>query len=184
MTVNIINGGSRAEQRKKVLFEELKSQNIIDFKLWEGVKDPTSVIRSISLSHKEIVQDAKDKGLKMVCIAEDDIMFLGDLAFAYFIFNIPEKFDIYLGGVFLGVLKDNVAERFTGMTLYIVHENFYDTFLASDNSQHIDQWLADKGMYVVCDPFIVRQHNGWSDNSQQYANYDQMFTHRNLYNKK
>jgi hypothetical protein len=67
------------------------------------------------------------------------------------------------------------------MTCYTIHQNFYNTFLSTPDEEHIDAALANKGKYVVCNPFTVRQHNGWSSNSRQHCNYDQMFLNRKMF---
>lgn len=179
--INIIHMPDRAD-RMEILLVELKNQKINNFNLWDGVHDQESIIKGINKAHKQIVQYAKDEGLKEVIIAEDDIKFLGEGAYDYFIENKPQDFDIYLAGIFLGIINDdNIVKEFTGMTLYIVAERFYDIFLNSDNDKHIDHALSNKGLYKVCNPFVAIQHNGVSDNQKCYCNYDIIFENRNLY---
>lgn len=180
MTLNIIHDDNQFK-RLAVLKRELETQGITDYKIWDAVHSDT-VIKSINLAHKQIVQDAKERELPFVIIAEDDLQFFGVGAYDYYMNNFPATYDIYSAGIFLGILEeDNTVKAFTGMTCYTVHQNFYNTFLATDENEHIDAALAGKGKYVVCNPFAVRQHNGWSSNSRQYSNYDHIFLHRELY---
>ena len=68
------------------------------------------------------------------------------------------------------------------MTLYIVNERFYDTFLGLNEWNNLDRELAFKGRYVVCNPFVVTQHGGYSDN-KKYAreSYDEYLQGRKLF---
>lgn len=180
--VNIIHDDNQFK-RMEVLLTELKTQGIANYKIWDAVHAET-IIKSINLAHKQIVQDAKEKELPYVMIAEDDIQFVDEGAYDYYISQMPKDFDLYLAGIFLGVLQeDNTVKEFTGMTLYMVHRNFYNTFLAVDENEHIDQALRNKGKYVVCNPFTVRQHNGMSSNARQHCNYDSLFINRKMYKK-
>ncbi len=180
MTLNIIHDDNQFK-RLEVLKQELETQEITDYKIWDAVHSDT-VIKSINLAHKQIVQDAKEIELPMVMLAEDDVQFTDKGAFNYFMSQMPKDFDLYLAGIFLGKLEeDNSVKEFTGMTLYMVHQNFYNTFLATDENEHIDAALRNKGKYIVCNPFTVRQHNGWSSNARQHCNYDQMFLNRKMF---
>jgi len=163
-TLHVINLKHRVD-RLSSFQKEAQHQAIIDFKIWEGVFIRAIPIYAILQSHKMIVADAKQKGLPRVVIAEDDIKFLGLGAWEYYLKNIPDDYDLYLGGVFSGIVKeDNTIEDFSGMTLYTVHERFYDTFLALNKIDNIDRQLARKGKYVVCNPIVVSQWGGFSDN--------------------
>lgn len=182
--LNIIHDDNQFK-RLEVLKRELETQGITDYKIWDAVHSDT-IIKSISLAHKQIVQWAKDNELPFVIIAEDDLQFFDAGAYDYYMNTFPADYDIYLAGIFLGVLNDdNTVAAFTGMSLYTVHQNFYNTFLSLNENEHIDQALKNKGKYVVCNPFTVRQHNGVSSQSGgQHCNYDQMFVNRQLYKNK
>lgn len=179
MVLNVICG-NRGERLPR-LMNEIKTQNI-DYNLWEGVFDPKSVIRSINLAHKKIVQYAKDTNMECICIAEDDVQFTCPTSYKYFIENIPQEYDLYLGGIYLGdIQEDKSVKHFTGMHLYIIHNKFYDTFLSTDPNTHIDIALADLGYYKVCNPFAAIQFNGFSANTGKEENYDAIISNRELY---
>ncbi|MCI4668213.1 MAG: hypothetical protein MRZ79_08755 [Bacteroidia bacterium] len=81
MKLNIIHLSHRTD-RWETLQQELKSQNITDYQIWEGIRDsPTR--KGISRAHKQIVLDAKNRGLPRVLIEEDDISFSDQGAFNY-----------------------------------------------------------------------------------------------------
>ena len=61
-----------------------------DYSLW-------SVVRSISASHKMIVQWAKDNNMESVTIGEQDLMFTAPDAWDYYLKQMPQSFDVYLG---------------------------------------------------------------------------------------
>jgi hypothetical protein len=74
-----------------------------------------------------------------------------------------------------------VVKAFTGMTLYIVHERFYDTFLSVNPKEHIDHALAGLGRYIVCHPFVATQHNGLSGNTGRIEQYEDLTRNRQFY---
>jgi len=183
MILNIIHDDNQFK-RLEVLKQELETQGITDYKIWDAVHSDT-VIKSINLAHKQIVQDAKERELPFVTIAEDDLQFADKGAYDYYMNHFPVNYDLYLAGIFLGKLEeDNSVKEFTGMTLYTVHRNFYNTFLATEENEHIDAALRNKGKYIVCNPFTVRQHNGWSSTARQHCNFDMMFLNRPMFKLK
>lgn len=183
-TIHVINLPERTD-RLIAFDKEATSQGIKSYKRWLGIKAQFS-FNGIRQSHQKIVQFAKDADLPFVTIAEDDVCFLGPGAFDYYISRIPDDYDIYLGGIFDGeILPDNTVKNgdFSGLTLYTVHQRFYDTFLSIRNVGHLDRLLKGMGKYVVCNPIIVSQHSGWSDNHNKiYTNYNDRLKGRKLWN--
>lgn len=180
--VNIIHNRDYPK-RKEILLKELESQNITNYQLWDAVHDVNSVEAGINKAHKQIVKWAKEEGLKEVYIFEDDIKFLGKGAWQYYLKNKPKKFDLYLGGIYLGKIENGITEKFTALHCYCVHEKFYDIFLNTDSDVHLDGALQGLGKYYVCEPFICIQHNGYSQNSKRYENFDSLWGNRKLYNE-
>ncbi len=181
MQVNIIHLPARTD-RWQTLLSELSTQKISDYRIWDGVIDPITPFRGISKAHKQIVQFAKDDDLPEILIGEDDLHFTAPGAFTYFLNSKPADYDIYLGSIYHGNLKDdNSVDFFSGLTFYIINKKFYEKFLSSSEENHLDQELKDKGKFVVCDPFAVIQHNGFSDNMKQYCNYDHYLKGRKLF---
>ncbi len=130
----------------------------------------TCVVRSINLSHKQIVKWAKDIGMKEICIAEDDLMFTAPNAWEYFLSQKPEVFDIYLWGSYIVPLSN---KKICGFQMYIIRDQFYDTFLSIDENQHIDTATCDlKGDYHYCYPFPCLQRSCWSANARAKVNYN------------
>ena len=120
--------------------------------------------------------------MQSILIAEDDIKFTDIGAFDFYLKNIPNDFDLYLGGIIWGHLEnDNSVKDFSGTMLYMIHERFYDTFLSVDEHYHIDRSLKNKGRFVVCNPMIAVQHNGFSDNLERLMNYDVYLKGRKFY---
>lgn len=168
MDLNVIYDNRRIE-RFEPLINEMIEQGI-DFKLWNAVEDKRSVIRSINLSHKQIVQYAKIKGLKEVCIGEDDLMFTGKGAWEYFLNNKPEVYDIYLACTYIPPISNNAI---CGFHLYFVHESFYDSFLSIPEDQHIDTAANElNGNFKFCYPFPCLQRSCWSANNKAITNYN------------
>ena len=143
----------------------------------------TSVKKGINLAHKQIVEYAKLKEWEDVLIMEDDIRFCGEGAFNYYLENKPKKFDIYLGGIYLGEIdEENKVKSFSGLHCYIVHSRFYDKFLSVPDDEHLDRILANMGEYYVSNPFTSIQYNGKSSQTKQEENYDNLLNGRILYN--
>jgi hypothetical protein len=149
---------------------ELAEQNINDYIVWDGIRD-VNTIRAISRSHKQIVHYAKDHKLKEVCIMEDDTIFLGNGAFDYFISHKPRSFDLYLATASNVLRREGgMIKDFRGLLLYIIHENFYDTFLSVDEHVHIDVAMKDKGDYYICPKVVAAEKSGWSYNKKRVVN--------------
>lgn len=179
MNLNIIHG-NRADRLAPII-QELDRQGIEDFEFWEGIYLP-SVKASINAAHKQIVEFAMIRGDKEVLIAEDDFVGTHHKSFQFFLDNKPKDYDLYLSQVYLGDLdENNCVSDFTGLTLYMVHERFYERFLSADPNEHLDRALSGLGKYVVCNPFAFIQRNGFSSNTGKIENYDSLLRNRNLY---
>lgn len=169
---------NRMIDRFEPLIKEMIDQGI-DFKLWDIVEDKNSVVRSINLSHKQIVLYAKIKGLKEVCIAEDDLMFTGKGAWQYFLKNKPEDYDIYLASTYIPPISNNII---CGFHLYILNERFYDAFLSINENLHIDTAANElNGKFVFCYPFPALQRSGFSSNNRAFCNYNGVLKPEDIY---
>jgi hypothetical protein len=103
-------------------------------------------------------------------------------AFQFFLENIPNEYDIYLGSIYSGILEqDNTVIDFTGLTFYLVAQRFYESFLNTKDNLHLDNALRDRGRFVVCNPFSVIQHDGFSDNKKSYCDYRNCLRDRKLF---
>jgi hypothetical protein len=194
MTLNIIHLQHRID-RAELLSAELAKQNITDYKIWDGVVHDIPFV-AIGTAHKRIVRDAKTQGLKRVLIAEDDLRATCSASFKYFLEHEPENYDLYLSSIYMGKLnEDNTVDDFSGLTLYMVHERYYDTFLATPQLNHIDRGQAEqdpdnpalrrpRGKFVVCNPFTFTQWTTYSDNHKSLMQHDIWMQGRKLYNDK
>lgn len=170
MKANVIHN-EKNFARGSVLKYELDRQKVLH-EFWPAIYK-TPVQTGISQAHKQIVFNAKKEGLKEVLIMEDDVKFPSMDGFSYFLQNKPEDYDIYLGGVYSGSPdKEGLVKSFSGLHCYMVHSSFYDDFLSIDESKHLDRGMAGKGRFVLCDPMVAIQYNGFSENTNQIMNYD------------
>jgi hypothetical protein len=164
-----------------ILYNEIKEQNIVDYKIWPGIINENTR-KAIAQAHKQIVLWATGQNKPSVIIAEDDIKFTSKGAFDFFLANEPNDYDIYLGGIFHGkVNNDNTVLDFAGTHLYIIKQHFYSTFLSLPENLDFDRELAHKGRYVVCNPFVAIQHNGYSDNKKRHQEYQMYLKNRAFY---
>jgi hypothetical protein len=176
LKLNLIVG--KRKQRVPKLLEELGRQGVTDFEFWPAIY-LHSVKAGVNAAHKQIVEYAKLAGWPEVCIAEDDLQFTSDKSLEYFLAHKPDDYHLYLSMIYLGEPgEDNTVEEFTGMTLYMVHGSFYDTFLSADPNEHIDRALAGLGKFVVCKPFVAKQYNGISANTGKWEEYDHLLKNR------
>lgn len=159
--------------------KEIASQiGLSDFELWDGIYLP-SIKASINAAHKQIVRYAQLAGWDEVCIAEDDLIFSSPNSWEYFLEHKPKDFDLYLSMVYLGTPdENNEVKDFTGLTMYIVKSKFYEKFLSVPDDDHLDRLLAGLGKYVVCQPFVAKQSNGFSSNTGKEENYDELLRNR------
>lgn len=176
MLLNIIHLETRPD-RWSVLIEEIKGQDIRDYRIWPGIRtlQPKT---GISHAHKQIVANAQAFSQPQVIIAEDDLRFTARNSYQYFLEYLPTDFDLYLGGIMYGTIKpDRTVKRFAGLTLYVVQQRFYETFLQLPDDAHLDQAMDNIGKYVICDPMIITQHDGYSDNHKKIMEYDHYQRH-------
>lgn len=164
------------------LMQELATQKITDYEFWPGVYVP-SIKRSINLAHKQIIEYGQVAGWEQTIVAEDDIQFTHPNSWNYFLSQMPEDYDIFLSMIYLGWPDENgVVKDFTGLTLYSVHSRYYETFLSVPEDEHLDRALSQtKGKFVVCNPFVAIQYNGWSSNTGKMEVYDNLLSGRELY---
>lgn len=162
------------------LFYELDRHGI-DAKIWQGIHDPNDVVRSIGLSHKQIVQFAVKHHLPQICIMEEDVWFPANDGWQYFQQNIPDSFDLYLGGAYglnytaLASIQKNPGaieiHNFAGLHCYIINASYYEKFLSLPENRHIDD-QPGLGKFYVCAPFAALQYPGWSSNAREMVDYN------------
>ncbi|MBA4054152.1 MAG: hypothetical protein C0490_05520 [Marivirga sp.] len=178
--IHLIHLSHRAD-RMAFLLKELSRQRIRDYKIWPGI-ETTQPSLGIAMAHQQIVKWAAQENLPEVIIAEDDVQFTTDGAFTYYLQNKPSKFDLYLGGITYGQLTpDGTVNDFAGAHFYTIHRKFYNIFLSQDGNMDIDRSLKNKGKFVVFNPMIAIQRNGFSDNRKQEMDYSINFKDRALY---
>lgn len=191
MIINVINvnpeteirsmvpGGTEKSKEGRVqrilsVAQQSKKYNL-EIKFWEGFTNESISALNINRSHKQIVADAKKRGLPCVCIAEDDFVISSDGAWEYYLENIPEEYDLYLAGIYSGqITEGRVMNGFSGFTMYILHERFYDFFLNINPNDHIDRALGNfcfEKMYRIVEPFCVYQLEGYSDNHRRATSH-------------
>lgn len=170
------------ESREKNVIEQLNSQGIFYHRWVDAIYDKQIPFRGCCKSHKKAVQFAKDHNLPQITICEDDIIFTKHGAFGTYLKNMPIDFDLYLGGIYNlkgeGGTLDNgkVVDYFCGMSLYTVNSRFYDFFLGLNELNNIDRELSKTTnihKYIVCNPMVVYQKNGYSFIRRETVNRDE-----------
>ncbi len=164
------------EIREQSFLKQIEEQNITDYKVWDGIYEKHDPKKGICMSHKKIIRDAKENNLPCCLIMEDDCVFSSPGAFDYFLSQVPEDYDLFMGIIYHGEIQENrVVNGFSGgVTFYLVHERFYDTLLDVADSSHIDRELGNlcfKYKYIVCQPYIVWQRDGYSENMRRQMSY-------------
>jgi hypothetical protein len=160
-----------------LLTEEMKNQGIRDYNICVPIMD-NNVVKSINISQKKIVRDAKERGDKECIIFEQDIMFTADDAWEQFLKCKPELFDIYLGGSYLKDMDVKYVSPVTKVNSYIGHhciiisERYYDRFLETNETEHIDSAQSGRGEFYLCYPMVALQRVGWSANNKVICDYN------------
>ncbi len=177
--LNIIFDNRQPDDYER-LTNEFEVQGIADYKFWDAVVLKESVVESINASHKMIVKDAKERKLKEVVIAEQDLTFPANDGWDYFLRSKPNGFDIYVACSYVPPISNNIL---CGFHLYIVSEKFYDDFLSIPNNSHIDTAANDlKGDYKYCYPFAALQRPGFSANNPgSPVNYNSLLQPTDIY---
>lgn len=177
MEIHLLYDSRPQPDKLPLVLDELERQALFLHEVWEPVPAKT-VVESISLSFKRIIQSAKSRGLCEVCIIEDDLMFASTGAWSYFIANKPKRFDIYLGGNYLLNNPDSYSkphykvEEYVGNQLIVVSEKYYDRFLSVPNKAHIDTAQKGLGDFYACWPMVALQRPGFSANAGTKVNYN------------
>jgi hypothetical protein len=189
MDMNIIHD-DRFFERFDLLKSELETQGITDYKIFPAIIDRKTVVESINASFKAIVLDAKERGLKEVMIAEDDLYFRNENGFKYFMDNKPDNFDVYIGGTYL---IDNRIEYkapivkvdgWVGNQLIIINEKYYDTYLSVPNESHIDTVQQGLGDFYLCFPMPALQRPSKSaNNNNELVNYNAILPKEFIYDE-
>jgi hypothetical protein len=177
--MNIIHNQYRPD-RWATLLHELERQGITDYRIWPAILD-NPICKGVSRAHKQIVQYAKDWKIPEIIIAEDDIKFPAKDGYKYFLSKKPEDFDLYLGGIYRGEIIEGKTTDFSSLHLYIIREKFYDTFLSTDETKHLDTELKGKGDYRVCYPFAAIQYSGFSDVERSKTNFEGLLKDKLIY---
>lgn len=143
----------------------------------------------IGMSHREAMDTAFRLG-DYVLIMEDDVIFPGMSKTIPHIDkcleNVPEKWDILLGGVYNqnGIKKYNdywnKLEDFRGLHFYIINRKAYEKIKAGYKfNDHIDKWISENGFNVyVMNPFCAMQRDGYSDNVKFVTKYNKLYWRR------
>lgn len=185
MTVHCINLLHREDRRSRAT-RQAKEQGF-EIRFWPGIINKHSLHTGICQAHKQIVQYAKEEKLSSVTIMEDDTRFFGPGAFKHYIKHRPIAYDIYLGMIYVGKIEKNVViEGWSGMTLYTVHQRFYDKFLSIPDDSQIDQRLGEMCRiykFVVCNPFVCEQDGSYSDHKMSSCDYSSLLKGRLLFGK-
>jgi len=161
--------------RKQNLLNQCADERI-KFSIESGVRGDNTPFKNISRAHKKVVQKAKDNNYPYVIVSEDDLQFVAPGAWNYYLENMPADFSLYMGVIYNGNVEDQrVIDGFSGgLTLYTVHNNFYDFFLNISEEDHIDRALGkfcDKYLYLTPPKFVVKQMGGYSFNQLMCLEY-------------
>lgn len=176
-----------AQQRYLNLMQQLQEQEITDYTIFAGEYDEVNTKRAINRGHKQIIQHAKDKGLKNVIIMEDDCCFTGQYAWKFFLSKIPKDYDLFTALIYSGEVNEynRVKNGMSGThTLYSVHSRFFDFLLSQPDDVHCDRnagMYAHQFKYYVCNPMCVIQKGGYSHNLRQSMTYEPYLIGKKMY---
>lgn len=178
--INVLHD-NRLVDRYGWVMEELIKCGISKYRIWDAVIEPTkTTTESVNAGLKQIVQYAKEKGHRECVIWEDDVTFPNKNGWKYFLDNKPKYFDIYIGGSYLIDVPEYdytpplvKVKGYVGNHCIIIAEKYYDTFLSSPPTGHIDSDQDGKGDFYVCFPYAALQRPCISgNNGNQLVNWN------------
>lgn len=194
-----INLDKRTDRWDKVskTFDELGIKNVVRYSAVDGsTMDLTSVKYEPSLlkgelgileTHLNLLQEAKDEGLKQIVIMEDDVVFTDEInQFDEYLASVPEDWDmIFVGGNHIygdtpHVINDKVLKVNGTVAIHciIIKESIMGVILAlaKGRQKQIDVYYADiQKDYNVYSftPNMALQYEDYSDIQGKNVNYDQ-----------
>ena len=178
MVLNVVYDNRHPEDYGRLLGEFIQ-QGITSYKFWDCIVDKDSVVKSINLSHKMIVKDAKENNYPFALVAEQDLTFTCPTSWEYFLKNKPEKYSLYLWGSYIVPISNN---KVCGLQLYFIDSSFYDVFLSAPDNVHIDTYMDElKGDYHYCYPFPALQRAGFSANNKAVVDYNKILEPKDIY---
>jgi hypothetical protein len=180
--IHIIHLTHRTDRMRNIQ-EQMEGQNIKEFRIWEGIIDKQYRPSGICRAHKQIVQYALHNQLPEITIVEDDICFTAPGAFEFYLQSEPASYDLYIGGLTWGEVRNGMVTDFAGTVLYRIRRHFYETFLNLPESGDFDRNLKGLGIYRVCEPMIAIQQDGYSDKRQEYFSCTPFLKGRKLFGR-
>ena len=170
------------------LLRQLAEQQIDFYSIWEGIDNKKNTKQAITTGYKRIIQRAKNNSDKYCLLAEDDVVFSCANSWQYFLSQIPLDFDLFMGNIYQGQVDGNrIIGGMSGtMTLFCVHQNFYDFILNMPDDSHIDRYLgghAKDFKYFLCEPLICFQSGSYSDQKRRALNYEPYMLNKNYYGR-
>jgi hypothetical protein len=175
----------KRSDRLELLLAETRLQGINgDTVLMPAVTDTLNPVRNISRAHKNCIKVAQRLKMDRIIVLEDDVKFVCRNSFSRFLEladELPPDWDIFLSGVYDGVLQDhseNIRKvtKFSGLHCYMVHERYYDTFLSANEDVNLDKWMSTPGWgssnAYLAYPMLAMQHDGFSDNVRKVTDYN------------
>lgn len=160
-------------------FERLRSEMEITMKRISSVENSKKPSAGVAATFKKIIKRAKKKRLPYVLIIEDDLFVIDPRKVVDALNNVPEDWDILLGGVYHYVPDSKYNEHWTkvqdfcSLHFIIVCDRIYDKVLAlNTNTQHLDRVLgADKSLNVyLIHPMPCQQRSGYSNIRKKQVN--------------
>jgi len=198
MRVFVIHDLRRDDAELILCERELQRQGITEYGIWPAITSGCEVVADcIAMSHKNVIRQAQEMELDEVCVMESDVWFPGKGAWDYFLRHIPTEYDIYSAGDYrqLEELRRHASfrkslrgpatvyktDRLAGLHCYIMHRNYFDTFLQSP-AGHIDIAQDGRGLFRICYPFAALQRESWSANNRKKVDYNSEILKADVFN--
>jgi len=176
-TAYCMNIDYRTDRRKQVIKDFQRLQNVADINIERisAVENTQRPALGVAQTFKRIIKNAKDNNLEHVLIIEDDLFVIDAQKVINSLNNVPEDWDILLGGVYHYVPDKKYnqywmrVKDFCSLHFIIIRDRIYDKVLAIDSRvKHMDRLLGaevKKSVFnaYLMHPMLCQQRPGFSN---------------------
>lgn len=167
-------------KREHLMIQEMDRFYKGEYEIFEAITNKVGSV-GISESFKKIISDNYNE--EAIHILEDDVKFICESSRRYFeeqYNNLPDDWQIYLGGSYSHIQENELSEGLLKIRDYrtfnsvVIKKSAYDSFLSHDPNKvkNIDTWVSQKIKHAyLCWPMVAIERGGYSYNQNKIVDY-------------